>query len=256
MNPRQKSILNAIIKEYIQTAEPVGSKILVEKYHFNLSSATLRHEMKEIEDMGFLTQPHTSAGRIPTDKGYRFFVDSLMGEKELTINEQRQLQAELLKTKAKYNRLAKSTAKLLSRLSDNLVISGMLDSQDVWEAGMPKLLKQPEFKNPDEVYDVAEALDLLDDNIDTLCDKVVAGHRTIKSKCVKVYIGKENPLHIKNCSMIVSQIKYPSGEKGFIAIIGPKRMHYDKNISLLEHITKFLGSGLLLIIFLPLITRI
>lgn len=241
MNSRQKTILNAIIKEYIQTAEPVGSKVLVDKYNFDLSSATLRNEMKELEDMGFLTQPHTSAGRTPTDKGYRFFVDSLMGEKELTVSEQRQLQTELIKTKAKYNRLAKSTGKILSRLSDNLVISGVLGSQDIWEAGMPKLLKQPEFKNPDEVYDVAEALDLLDENVDTLCNKA-------KSKCIKVYIGKENPLHINNCSMIVSQIKYPSGEKGFIAIIGPKRMHYDKNISLLEHITKFLGSGLMIIV--------
>lgn len=243
MNSRQKTILTAIIKEYIQTAEPVGSKILVDKYNFDLSGATLRNEMKSLEDAGFLSQPHASAGRIPTDKGYRFFVDSLMGEKELTVNEQRQLQTELLKTKAKYNRLAKSTAKILSRLSDNLVISGILDSQDICEAGMPKLLKQPEFKNPDEVYEIAQALDLLDDNVESLCNKA-------KTKCVKVYIGKENPLHIKNCSMLVSQIKYPSGEKGFLAIIGPKRMQYNKNISLLEHITKFLGSGLLVLLFI------
>ncbi len=247
MNSRQRTILTTIIKEYIQTAEPVGSKVLVDKYNFDLSSATLRNEMKELEDMGFLTQPHTSAGRTPTDKGYRFFVDSLMGEKELTVSEQRQLQTELIKTKAKYNRLAKSTAKILSRLSDNLVISGILNSNDFCEAGMPKLLKQPEFKNPDEVYCVAEALDLLDERTDMLCQKA-------KDKAVKVYIGKENPLHIKNCSMIVSQIKYPSGEKGFIAIIGPKRMHYDKNISLLEHITKFLGSGLMIIVLINLIS--
>lgn len=241
MTKRQQKILSAIIKEYIQTAEPVGSKILVNKYNFKLSTATIRNEMKELENLKYIAQPHTSAGRIPTNKGYRFFVDSLMKERSLTINEQRQLQAELLKTRAKYNRLAKTTAKALSHLSNNLVISGIFDSDEIWEAGMPKLLKQPEFQDSDEVYNIAEALDLLDGHLDDLCSKT-------KDKCVKVYIGKENPLNIENCSMIISQIKYPSGQKGIIAIIGPKRMKYEKNISLLKHITKLLGSGLGIII--------
>lgn len=246
MQERKQAILSAIIKEYIETAQPVGSNALVDKYHFNLSTATIRNEMKRLEKDGYLIQPHTSAGRVPTDKGYRFFVDNLMQERSLSIPEQRGLQTELLKTKAKYNRLAKTTAKILSRLSDNLVVSGILNSEELWESGMTKLLKQPEFQNPDEVYNVAEALDLLDEHIDKICDKA-------QQKSIQVYIGKENPLKIANCSMVISQIQYPSGEKGVIAIIGPKRMNYNKNISLIKCLTKLLGSGLMIIIIVQLL---
>ncbi len=243
MTKRQEKILSAVIKKYIQTAEPVGSKIIAEKHSFKLSTATIRNEMKELENLGYITHPHTSAGRIPTDKGYRFFVDTLMKERSLSVDEQRQLQTELLKTKAKYNRLARTTARALSHLSNNLVISGILDSDEIWEAGMPKLLKNPEFQDSEEIYNIAEALDLLDEHLEDICSKD-------KDKSVKVYIGKENPLNVENCSMVVSQIKYPSGQKGFIAIIGPKRMKYGKNVSLLKHITKLLGSGLMVILFI------
>jgi len=87
LDDRKKSILHAIIDDYINTAEPVGSRTLARKHGLGLSSATIRNEMADLEDMGYLTQPHTSAGRIPSDKGYRFYVDQLMEFSELTDEE-------------------------------------------------------------------------------------------------------------------------------------------------------------------------
>lgn len=88
LDERKKSILKAVIEDYISTAEPVGSKALVSKYHFNVSSATIRNEMADLEELGYLEQPHTSAGRVPSDRGYREYVDSLLHIEELSQDEE------------------------------------------------------------------------------------------------------------------------------------------------------------------------
>src|SRR5512145_794559 len=78
LNERTKKVLQAVIDSYIQTGSPIGSTLLAKTYNFSLSSATLRNIMAELEELGFLTHPHTSAGRVPTDKGYRYYIDSLI----------------------------------------------------------------------------------------------------------------------------------------------------------------------------------
>jgi heat-inducible transcriptional repressor len=83
LTERQNTLLLAIVREYIDGAAPVGSKRLVERYHLDLSSATIRHEMAALTEMGYLRQPHTSAGRVPTEEGYRHFVSALMVQGEL-----------------------------------------------------------------------------------------------------------------------------------------------------------------------------
>ena len=94
LSERKKQILKAIIGDYIRTAEPVGSKALTEGHELPFSSATIRNEMSELEDMGYLEKPHTSAGRIPSPQGYRLYVDELMREKEDEISEIRELMIE------------------------------------------------------------------------------------------------------------------------------------------------------------------
>lgn len=242
MNQRQQKILSAVIEEYTATAIPVGSKILVEKYGFKISPATMRSDLAHLEKEKYLYQPHVSAGRIPTDKGYKYFVDEMMGDTELTVAEQKKLQAELLKMKATHNRLSRTTAKLLSVLSGNLAISAM--EKDFADFGIRELLEQPEFKEVDEFCKVAEALDYIDENINTLLQGVKPGE-------TKIFIGKENPIkEISNCSMVVSPYKTKSGEKGVLAIIGPKRMQYAKNKSLVEYMKKLLSASAVLIIMI------
>lgn len=249
MNVRQEQILSAIIEEYTQTAIPVGSSVLVEKYDFGVSSATIRNDMAELEENGFLYQPHISAGRIPTDKGYRFFVEEIMGDKELSRIEQQKLQKEFLKLKAQNTRLTRTTAKLMSHLSGNLAISGLIGKDEFADFGMKELMSQPEFQEIDEVCRLVEALDYIDERFDKLVGEIGDNE-------TKIFIGKENPIdEISNCSMIVSPYKTKSGEKGVLAMIGPKRMKYAKNKSIIEYVRKMLGGGMM-IIFLPNIIRI
>lgn len=242
MNDRLKKILSAVIEEYTDTAVPVGSKILADKYHFDLSSATIRSDMKELEKGGFLHQPHTSAGRIPTDRGYRYFVEKIMGEQKLSKSDQKKLQAEVLKLKAKNQRLSRTTAKLLSSLSGSFAISGV--EEEFYDFGISELLDNPEFQKIDDFCRVVEALDYIDENIDTILSKVKDGE-------TKIFIGKENPIKgISNCSMMVSPYKTKSGERGVLAILGPKRMKYAKNKSLLDYVKKIIGNPAVLIVIL------
>ncbi len=95
LGERQASILRAIIREYIRSGEPIGSKHLVDRSRLNVSSATVRNEMARLEELGYLAQPHTSAGRIPTDRGYRFFVDEIKAPRTLNESQRRVLAAEL-----------------------------------------------------------------------------------------------------------------------------------------------------------------
>ncbi len=242
MNERQEKILATVIEEYTQTAIPVGSQVLAGKYKFKVSPATIRNDMTALEDEGYLYQPHISAGRIPTDKGYRYFVEEMMKDKELSKVEQQKMQREFLKLKAQNTRLTRTTAKLLSHVSGNFAISGSND--DFSDFGMRELMEEPEFKDLDEMCRLVEMLDYVDEKFDQLT-------RDIKEGETRIFIGKENPIvAASNCSMIVSPYKLDSGEKGILAIIGPKRMEYAKNKSMIEYVKKLLGASMVLVIMM------
>ena len=117
MGNRKRLILQAIIEDYINTAEPVGSRTISKKYLTGTSSATIRNEMSDLEDMGYIEQPHTSAGRIPSDKGYRLYVDTIM--KQNTINEaQREMiKKEFIDSMGEIDRMIKHASKLLSQMT-------------------------------------------------------------------------------------------------------------------------------------------
>ncbi|MEA4883510.1 MAG: heat-inducible transcriptional repressor HrcA [Clostridia bacterium] len=117
MTERSKSILRAVTDDYISTAEPVGSRTIAKKYGFGVSSATIRNEMADLEEEGYLEQPHASAGRIPSDKGYRFYVDSLMSGRGLTGLEETRIHAEYLRRRDEVEALVKATAKILGDIS-------------------------------------------------------------------------------------------------------------------------------------------
>jgi transcriptional regulator of heat shock response len=239
---RQKQVLAAVVELYTKTAQPVGSEALLERRHFPVSSATVRSDMLALEAQGLLYQPHTSAGRIPTDAGYRLYVEEMMGDKPLTKREQLKLQEEFLLLKAKHARTVRTTARLLSALSGNLGVSGIQGKDEMYDFGMKSLMEDPEFQEMDDLCRLVETLDTLDEKIDVL----MAG---LKDGETRIFIGEENPIQgIENCAMVVSPYRNARGERGMLAIIGPKRMEYAKNKSLLEHMQRLLGSSLVIII--------
>jgi heat-inducible transcriptional repressor len=120
LGKRKAYILATVVYEYIATAEPVGSQALTQKYNLGISSATVRNEMAELEAGGYLIQPHTSAGRIPSDSGYRTYVDSLMQPEELTEDDRRRIHDELGDATRELDEIIDHTTRLLGRLSNNL----------------------------------------------------------------------------------------------------------------------------------------
>lgn len=235
LSDRQKNILIAIIDEYVKTAEPVSSEGLARNYGIDSSSATIRNKMAELEQLGYLYQPHISAGRVPTDKGYRFFVNYITEKRlqKLGRVEQLKLEEELLKLRLREKMLTRTLARMLAAFSHNLAITGLLREKEFFESGIKGLVSQPDWESTDEICQIAEMLDYLDEKFDSLSD-------SLKPKQVKTYIGKENLFtELSDCAIVVSQCSLPGGEKGIIAILGPKRMEYKKNISLIEQVTKF-----------------
>jgi transcriptional regulator of heat shock response len=177
-------------------------------------------------------------------------VEEIMKDKELSREDQQKLQRELLKLKAQNKRLTKTTAKLLSVLSGNLAVSGIPLKDEFAEFGMRDLLDQPEFKKLDEVCRLAEIMDSIDVNVDKLAKGMKVGE-------TKIFIGKENPvLQMPDCAMMVSPYKLKSGEKGVLALIGPKRMRYAKNKSLLEYMKKILSSASTAIIIINIMQNV
>jgi len=163
-----------------------------------------------------------------------------MKDQKLSAKDQKKLQTEILKLKAQNTRLNRTTAKLLASLSGNLAITGQ--EKELYDFGMSELLTKPEFQEIDEFCRIAEVLDYIDENVDTILNKVKDGE-------TKIFIGHENPIkEISNCSMMVSPYKTKDGERGVLAIIGPKRMKYAKNKSLLDYMRKLISPSAVILI--------
>jgi heat-inducible transcriptional repressor len=229
-NERQKLILETIIKEYINSAEPISSKKLEEKYNFGICPATIRNEMQRLTDFGFLSQPHTSAGRVPTDKAYRFFVNNILENKEETKKEKLRIEKILKRNQDIVKRIQFLTKELAS-LSSSLAVSYLFDEDILWKEGWEDLLQEPEFQMSDQISDFVKFLKNFEDEADKM---------KLNSE-ISVFIGKENPFSgPREFSLIISRFSYSDKESGFVSLLGPKRMAYDKNIALLNQFRKIM----------------
>ena len=235
LTARQAKILAAIVKENCDTGTPVASKELVEKYQLDVSSATIRNEMAELERLGFISQPHTSAGRVPTDKGFRYFVNQLMDRVKLTFKEQDRLRKELLKMQIAHVEIGRRLAKLLSEHSQQA--SFAVFPEEVSTTGLSNILNSPALPAED-----AKEIAKFFDDIDSYAEQMIKDYGGKVEP--ETFIGKELKLSKKSdYSMIVSGLTLPSGKKGVIGLIGPKSMKYEKNLSLMQYIAKLLGAG-------------
>lgn len=226
MNERQKAILNTVIEDFIETAIPVASSRIVDKYEFPYSPATVRNDFLELDEEGYLYQPHTSAGRIPTDKGYRFYVDKSGGTGSFSSKEKKVL--ENLLGISDGEELIREMARTIASLSNNVVCAGFLDDELFYKSGFAEVLDEPEFDNGVVRKNFAALVDDIDDLLLEMIDGEI-------SSSPRVFIGNENPLkQAREYSMIISSFASPRHKKGVISIIGPKRMHYQNNMLLLR----------------------
>jgi transcriptional regulator of heat shock response len=165
-----------------------------------------------------------------------------MPDRELTKKEQLTLQKELLQLKAQNNRLTRTTAKLLATLSGYVAFTACPSKNEFSEFGLKSLLENAKMEDLDEICHLAETLDCIDEKCEDLM-------RAVSSGDTQIFIGEENPIFkSKNHSMIISQYEQ-NGERGIVALIGPKNMKYEKNKSLIDYVKKILGgTGLFFVI--------
>jgi len=235
MTDRQREILYAIIEEYAELATPVGSVTLAKL--FDCSSATIRAEMVKLEAMGYITQPHTSAGRVPTDAGYRLYVNSLQEkfdhEQDVTPKQKIAESASDRSTKALATRIhAQTRADYAIRAAvDSLVdLTGNLGlatiGDQLYISGFGGLFSQPEFLQNAQVQAVGQLLD----NIKPWLREVQP------NETINVYIGTENPVGKEsNVSLIISRFRSPYSDRSYIGVLGPTRQSYKRVMSLVRH---------------------
>lgn len=229
---RRNEILKAIINHFIDTAEPVGSHTVVVSYHFEVSPATIRNEMMQLEEEGFLIQPHTSAGRIPTERGYRLFVDEMADYAIAKKEAEREIEklTRLYKLKKTRERIYDAVW-LLSQGTEHVSFATLPDNERTFYLGVSNVLKQPEFmKDP---FHASQVIEMLEDN-----DRFVSTLQRlpIDEQEVKIFIGKENLIpQIQSCSVVVSRYNL-GGYHGFLGVLGPTRMKYAYNRAMVEKI--------------------
>lgn len=232
MTSRQEKILRAIVEEYAEVASPVGSQLLAKV--FGVSSATIRAEMACLEKLGYIEQPHTSAGRIPTDKGYRYYVNQTTeaGILEPSSRVERALTARIGEGSVP-ERAIRNTVDTLVELTQNLGVA-TIDKQ-LYMSGLSNLFGQPEFMHPGQVQEVARLLDNLEPWL----------RETAPNKPLSVYIGHENPIgRNSGCSLIISKFRSPYSDKSFIGVLGPTRQSYKEVMGLVENAGKMLERAL------------
>lgn len=219
MDKRKEKILFTIIKEHIKTGTPVGSTALVEKYKLDVSPATVRNDMADLEQMGYIVQPHTSAGRIPTEIAYDLYVKDI---EEKSINEK-----DLKTIKENLNKRDeqsfKQAAKAIASISDNAVFWAF-HRHNLYYTGLSNLLHQPEFNHSNLIFDFSTVIDRMDEIINDIYDDF--------DDEPQILIGSKNPFG-NFCGTVIT--KYNLGEHdGLVGILGPMRMNYEKNLGIIK----------------------
>ncbi|MFH1841167.1 MAG: hypothetical protein ABH800_00070 [Candidatus Nealsonbacteria bacterium] len=225
---RQSEILKNVVREYINSAQPVSSQLLEKKRGFSVCPATIRSEMQRLTDKGYLLQPYTSAGRVPTDKGYRFFVDDLVQKKIDGLNEDFNIEIE------SSLKIIQSVTRFLASESSNLALGYLFEERILWKEGWEEILQEPEFKESEFVSGFTNLLREFEEKVEDFKEE----------EGIKIYIGRENPFRkSRDFSAIITRCFLPNKEEGVFAILGPTRMNYEKNIGSLNYLIKFLEEN-------------
>jgi heat-inducible transcriptional repressor len=233
MTERQKQILFAIIEQYAEVAVPVGSIMLAKL--FDVSSATVRAEMVRLEEMGLIAQPHTSAGRIPTDAGYRLYVNSLTEDTSAAPQLDRSARAIEARVGSvnRADQAIRSAVDSLVELTGNLGLATIGDQ--LYMSGLANLFTQPEFVSNHHVQAVANLLD----NLEPWLREVAP------NEPLNVYIGNENPIgKSSGASLIISRFRSPFSDKSYIGVLGPTRQSYGRVMRLVQHAGAMLEEAL------------
>ena len=237
LSDRRQKVLAALIEEYIERALPVGSRTLTERYGLGVSSATIRNELSALETDGYISQPHTSAGRVPTDFGYRTFVDDLIESGSVDDDPESADKLDRLRESAReLDDLLERTSKALSEFTDCLSVVTPPGYAHPRRLGFMSLMKQPEFAQTESLLPIMQVLE-----DDTILLHVLDSTAT-EEESPQVRIGKENEA-VQLSGVSVVACRYGVGpDGGIVAVIGPTRMNYTKALTAVRLASRTLGE--------------
>jgi len=225
LDNRKKKIFRTLVKEHIKTGIPVGSNFLVAKTGLELSSATVRNELAELEEYGLLSQPHTSAGRVPSAAGFQFYVDNLMEVHALNNNADKALRRIKKDYKVKNKELYKALAKEIAGISGETVIVAF-GASDIYYTGFTNLFSKPELQGYS--FNVGNVIDKMN-------DVMHSAYHKINDDKLHILLGNDNPFGT-SCASIIAKV-----DNNLIVILGLLRMDYDENASVLNFIKELLN---------------
>lgn len=236
LSDRRQKVLAALIEEYIARALPVGSRTIAEHYDLDVSPATIRNDLSALEEEGYISQPHTSAGRVPTDTGYRAFVDKLVAEGiDDDDEEARRALEDLKRSASELDDLFERTSRALSQFTDCLSVVAPLDLGHLHRLGLISLMRQPEFVRTESLFPIMQMLEddtallhILDATA-TRCDEP------------EVRIGSENASESLSGVSVVACRFNGGPHGGIVAVIGPTRMDYTRALAAVRLASRTLG---------------
>ncbi len=226
MNSRGEKILNLVIESYIANAEPVGSKFLVSVGGLDLGEATIRNELRALEEEGFLTHPHTSAGRIPTEKGYKHYIKNLNLAKSHISKNDGKILSNSLEKDTDHESSFKNMAKTMVELSNETVVIAF-SPENIYYTGLSNLFNKPEFTELSLVAGISEMFDHCEESLEGFFDKVDVNPQ--------YFIGDEHPF-----GEMLSVVSMRFGKDGLVALLGPKRMDYKYNFGLMKKLLELI----------------
>ena len=234
LTERQKNLLRAIIEKYIETGDPVGSETLEKGATLGVSPATIRNEMVKLTNFGYLRQPHTSAGRIPTSAGMKFYVDQLMEERTLSLKDEVAIKEELTEPTQRFDKLLRHTTRVLADQTHSLAVASD-DEGDIYSSGMANILDMPEF------YDIDITKTIL-----TMLDKVEIMQQIFEqlhpTDQIKILFGDELSMpFLESCGFVVTRYQSPN-HRGVLGVIGPSRLNYSSIIPTMRYFSQLLSE--------------
>lgn len=233
---RKDLVLGIVVNEYIKTINPVSSGFIAHEYLSNLSSATIRNILAELEEQGFLCHPHTSAGRIPTQEGYRYYVDYLMNEINLLEEEKTRIKREYARDVSDLEAILQKTSDVISDLTQyTSIVSVDGWNQRFFSKGTRFVVEYPFDPDVDKIRNILAALEEKGRLLEIL-------NRNLERK-IKIYIGHEMAwTNVENCSLAVSRYQAENGTSGRIAVLGPLHMNYQRVVSTLDYFSSLMNE--------------
>lgn len=235
LSERQRELLRTIIEKYIETAEPVGSETIEKEYSLGISPATIRNEMVRLTGLGYLKQPHTSAGRVPTSIAFKFYVNELMQEKELSVKDEVAIKESIWDYRYEFDRLLKEATRALAGATQSMSLAATQEGR-VYASGLANILDMPEFYD----IDVTKNVLLLLDNFGMLNDLFL---KRLSDEPINILFGEELGVsYLEPCGFVFTKFSKGQKHEGIIGVIGPSRLNYSIVIPRVRYVSTLLDE--------------